>query len=92
VLGNLTWARARYESIHGTVRSDWTRRDDDFTLHVGIPPNTTATVALPTSDLAAVTENGQPLNQAENAKLVRVKDGRVWVSIDSGDYLFEIRK
>jgi len=44
VLGNLAWAKARYDSIRGPLDSDWQRQANRFTLRVSIPVNTTATV------------------------------------------------
>jgi len=45
-VGNLTWAKASYESIRGKIISDWIRTGDGFTLKVTIPANTTAEPSL----------------------------------------------
>jgi alpha-L-rhamnosidase len=47
VVGNLTFARASYRSIHGDIVSDWRIEKGEFRLNVTIPPGTTATVFLP---------------------------------------------
>jgi alpha-L-rhamnosidase len=43
-VGDLTWAKARYESVRGTVKSEWKIEGGEFTLTVTIPPGTTAKV------------------------------------------------
>ena len=40
----IDWVRASYESIRGTIRSDWKVEGDEFHLQVTVPANTTATV------------------------------------------------
>jgi alpha-L-rhamnosidase len=48
-VGDLTSAKARYESIHGEIVSDWRIEDGVFKLSVTVPPGTTATVFVPGS-------------------------------------------
>ncbi|PVH99473.1 glycoside hydrolase family 78 protein [Periconia macrospinosa] len=45
--GGITWAKARYLSPYGEVRSSWTVGDDGFRLEVSVPPNAKAEVTLP---------------------------------------------
>jgi alpha-L-rhamnosidase len=88
VLGDLAWAKANYDSIHGRIVSEWKREADRFTLNVIVPPNTTATVYLPANATEAITEGGKPINQAPAIELLRVEDGRAIVAIGSGQYSF----
>ena len=44
--GDLTFARARFESINGTIESSWRIEGDELKLDVRIPVNATATVYL----------------------------------------------
>ncbi len=46
-VSGLTWARATYNSIRGTITSSWKREGGRLTLQVTIPVNTRATVHLP---------------------------------------------
>ena len=52
VVGDLTWAKARYQSGYGPIASQWKRQGDTLVVSVTIPPNTTATVFVPTKDAA----------------------------------------
>jgi alpha-L-rhamnosidase len=47
VVGDLTFAKANYRSIHGDIVSDWRIENGTFTLSVTVPPGTTATVFVP---------------------------------------------
>jgi alpha-L-rhamnosidase len=47
VVGDLTYAKAKYRSIHGEIVSDWRIDKGTFRLEVAVPPGTTATVFLP---------------------------------------------
>jgi len=47
VVGDLTFAKACYRSIHGEIVSDWRIEDGTFRLSVTVPPGTTATVVVP---------------------------------------------
>ena len=47
VVGDLTSARGVYDSLRGRIVSEWTLKQDKFTLRVVVPPNTRATVFLP---------------------------------------------
>jgi alpha-L-rhamnosidase len=46
----LTYARARYESLYGTIESAWETEKDSIFMSVLIPSNTTATIHLPYSN------------------------------------------
>jgi alpha-L-rhamnosidase len=47
VVGDLTFAKASYRSIHGEILSDWRIENGSFRLRVTVPPGTTATVVMP---------------------------------------------
>lgn len=45
--GGLTYAKGSYESVYGTIYSEWYVEGDNIEYHFIIPDNTTATVTLP---------------------------------------------
>ncbi len=47
VVGDLTFVKAKYRSIHGDIVSDWRIENGTFQLSVTVPPGTTATVFVP---------------------------------------------
>jgi alpha-L-rhamnosidase len=85
----LTWARGCYDSAHGRIVSDWTCEDGHFALHAVIPPNTTATVYVPTKDATSVTESGKPAAQAEGVEFLRMGNNAAVYAVGSGNYHFQ---
>jgi alpha-L-rhamnosidase len=53
----LTWARGSYQSVRGTISTSWDHGSHQFTYRVLLPPNTTATVHIPSSHPAEVRDN-----------------------------------
>ncbi len=90
LVGDLTEVRAGYDSVHGKIVSEWRREHDNVRLHVVIPPNTTATVYLPTDDADSVRENDRPVALSLTVKYQRMDaaaKAAVYI-IESGEYLF----
>ena len=75
-VGDLTFVNGSYKSMHGTIISHWKIEGGKFHWQVTIPPNTTATVTIPTKDAATVTEGGKPANEAEVVRFLRTSRRR----------------
>lgn len=88
ICGDLTWAKATYESPYGTIASSWKRGGGKLTLEVTIPPNTSATVYVPTDDATSMTENGLPAAADIGVKLLRSEESVAIFTLDSGHYTF----
>jgi alpha-L-rhamnosidase len=88
LVGDLTWAKTSYDSIHGRITTEWNREGAKLRLRVGIPPNTTATVLIPTKSAADVTESGHAANRSAGVKFLRMEQGRAVCAVVSGDYDF----
>ncbi len=86
--GDLTWAKATYDSPYGTINSSWTHQNGKFTLEVTIPTNTTAAVSLPNVDAASITESGQPVASAPSVMLLKSDKSATTFTIESGHYTF----
>lgn len=82
------WVKASYRSIHGEIASEWRKTGAHFELSVTVPPNTSATLALPASDASAITEGGRNLERAEGVRFLRMEGGRAILQIGSGSYRF----
>ncbi|HEX7001658.1 MAG TPA: glycoside hydrolase family 78 protein, partial [Trueperaceae bacterium] len=57
--GGVDHAAAVYRSIRGPIESRWKVAGGRLSYRVTVPPNTTATLYLPTTDPAGVTEGGR---------------------------------
>ena len=49
--------------MYGKIESGWTVDSTNFNLKVVIPPNTTAKIVLPRTDIAGVSESGKSLQK-----------------------------
>jgi alpha-L-rhamnosidase len=81
----MTSARAEYESVYGTIISDWKgTAAGPFSLRVTIPANTSAKVFLPAMGGAHLTADGNPVN-------AQPVDGSYVVTVGSGSYSFQVK-
>ncbi len=81
----MTSARAEYESVYGTIVSDWQGTPaGPFSLKVTIPANTSAKVFLPVITGAHLIEDGSPVE-------AQTESGSYIVQIGAGSYNFEVK-
>lgn len=62
VVGDMTFAKATYESIYGKIASAWEKKNGKLILKVEIPANTSATIKLPIENNSEIKVNGKPTN------------------------------
>jgi alpha-L-rhamnosidase len=55
--GGLRWASGSYRSVRGMIRTGWERQGERFAFRVELPPNTTASVRIPSADATAVRDD-----------------------------------
>jgi hypothetical protein len=80
-VGDVTWAKARYDSIRGPIASDWRQTGKTFALRVSIPANTTAEVYVPANKASDV-------KAPAAAKFLRAEPGAAVYKIGPGHYTF----
>jgi alpha-L-rhamnosidase len=86
--GGVTWAKGEFDSIYGEIESSWRLDGNRFVLSLVIPVNTTATVVIPATKAAGITENGRPMDQADGVRLLRFEKNRAVFEVESGRYQF----
>lgn len=86
--GPLTHASATFQSVHGDISSSWHNEQGKLTFQFSIPPNTSATITLPSKDGTAVLESGNSLDIAEGVKVIERPQNAVVLSVGSGRYEF----
>lgn len=86
--GDVTWAKGSYDSIHGKIKSDWKLNQEKLSMQITIPPNTTATIRVPTSAPKRVQESGIPISKAPGIKILRSEKGALYLEVGSGKYQF----
>jgi len=87
---SLTWVKAHHDGLYGRIVSNWNIDNAGLlTWNIQIPPNTMASVILPTADAKAVTESSQPLSKAKGIKLVSAQSNQVLLEVQPGVYEFQ---
>lgn len=83
VVGDVTHAKASFQSPYGIIKSEWANSATAFNLRVEIPVNSTAVVYVPAKNGQTVLMNGK--------KVAAVyANGRAVVKIGSGKYEFSV--
>lgn len=88
LVGELQWAKARSASLYGDIVSEWSREGQQATFVIEVPPNTTATVSIPSVAPDAVQEGGVLASQAEGVRWLRTEQGAAVFEVASGLYVF----
>lgn len=88
--GGFTQAAADQQTLYGLAASRWQRDEKKLTLEVEIPANTTATIYVPASAAADITENGKPLADVPDIRVAGMENGHVVLKIGSGKYRFVV--
>ena len=52
--GHFTYAKAKYDSVYGTVESSWHKKDGTLTFDITVPTNCTAEIILPNEETKTV--------------------------------------
>ena len=84
----INWVKARYDSVSGRIESEWRLENGVFELKATIPPNTIATVYIPSSAPDELTESGRPLAAVPELRFLRAEGSHAVVQASSGAYQF----
>lgn len=91
--GRVKFAGGDYDSIMGTISTDWAHASNgDFNLDVTIPSNACAIVALPARKDDRIEEGGKDISHCSEVTLVRRLDHDAIVTIGSGTYRFSVHR
>lgn len=87
-VGDITEVKGSSISPYGLIKSHWKISGDKFDLHITIPPNTKATVFLPSLKDSAILEGGKKVKSVKGIKFQKWENGRCVYQIGSGDFHF----
>jgi alpha-L-rhamnosidase len=87
-VGDLKWVNASHQSPYGKITSHWQRNGREFDWQVTVPPNSSATVWIPSRDAEAITESGLPADRAKGVQFLRRESGAAVYRVESGSYRF----
>lgn len=89
---SLAFARATIQTVRGKITSGWEQTATEWRLTVKIPANVSAEVSVPAADPAQVFENGVLADKSQGVRFLRAVAGRAVYLVDSGEYVFEVRR
>ena len=84
---------SEFNSPYGKVAVSWKHNSDkNLQLEIEIPVNTKADVVLPFADNQIVFESGKKIGENKEVKLLSKNPKQMRLLVESGKYIFEIRK
>jgi len=86
--GNVTYVTFSNETPYGRASVNWEKNDGKLNMDITVPVGSTATVYVPASDAADVTESGQPVKNIDEVRFERMDNGYAVFTVGSGDYKF----
>ncbi|TIH36624.1 family 78 glycoside hydrolase catalytic domain [Subtercola vilae] len=86
--GGLTSGKGTFDSVYGSIVSDWKTTATGLDLGVTVPVSTTATVKIAATNHWEVTEGGKPLDQIAGVSVVSDTNGVTVLTVGSGTYNF----
>lgn len=89
IVSGLEWVECSYQSPFGKITSNWRKQAGELVMDVTIPPNTTASVYIPTKDSGSIMESGKPVDKATTVKFLRMEGKAAVYEISSGHYEFK---
>ncbi len=85
IVGDVTHAKADFQSPYGLIVSDWTKKNDQFELNITVPANTNATVYLPATEKSLITIDGK------KKEAIKFENGKAVINTGSGNYHFVVK-
>jgi alpha-L-rhamnosidase len=84
--GTLTWAKGSYNSISGLIEAGWKKEGSRFEYNFSIPPNTSATVYIPSKSESNFKVNGIKNGHPELKIKPSFSNGRVVCEFPAGKW------
>ncbi|TAG11242.1 MAG: alpha-rhamnosidase, partial [Verrucomicrobia bacterium] len=91
IAGGLTHASAKHLSPYGEIRSAWKLVDGVFSWSITIPPNSSATLRIPSGDPASLLESNKKIEESTDVQKLDAGDGFVRLKLLAGSYQFSTK-
>ncbi|MNL36305.1 Bacterial alpha-L-rhamnosidase [compost metagenome] len=88
MIKGLDAVNAEYNSVHGLIKSSWTKSAKEFKWNITIPANTTARISIPAKSAEQVKESGNKAGDVKELKFIQMEGNRAVFELGSGDYSF----
>jgi alpha-L-rhamnosidase len=89
---DLDWVSASLNTMYGMLSSSWHKKQEGLALDIQVPANTRATIHLPVSKGALITEGGEKLSGVKGIKIVTSTETETVVEAGSGSFSFFISR
>jgi alpha-L-rhamnosidase len=94
-VGDLTFANTSYQSMYGTIVSNWKKNEKEATFHIEVPVNSSAKVYIPAIEKMAVFEGENVAEQSEEIKYIGTEKSDavgnyIIYEVGSGTYNFRV--
>jgi alpha-L-rhamnosidase len=86
----LQWVKCSYDSIRGTIVSNWQKQDGKLIFDVQIPVSTEAVFYIPAAQGQIITESEMTIEKAMGVNFIKRQENTAIYKIDSGTYRFEV--
>jgi alpha-L-rhamnosidase len=88
-VGDLRFVQSSFKSLYGTIVSNWSISNDQFSWNITIPPNTSATVYIPAKQAESITLNGKNISPGNMVTNTGNEKDRITVNLGSGEYVIK---
>ena len=86
--GGLSQASARLHTVYGEIVSAWTISEGKFSLELTVPPNTSATLHLPSRLNEPILEDGRDAAESQEITALGRRNNIATYQLSSGSYNF----
>jgi len=90
VIDDLQWVKCSYNSVRGTIVSNWQKKDGKLIFDVQIPVNAEAFFHIPAAQGQPITESELPIEEAPGIHFITRQESTAIYKIGSGSYHFVI--
>lgn len=88
LVGELDWVRAKSASLYGEIVSEWSREGNKATFTVVVPPNTRATLSIPSLAPDKIEEGASLASNSPGITYLHTENGVATFEVGSGHYQF----
>jgi len=90
VIGDLQWVKCRYDSVRGTIVSNWQKQGRKLVFDLQIPVNAEAIVYIPCAQGQLITESARPIEKVKGVHFITREENAAIYKIGSGTYHFTV--
>lgn len=85
---NLTWVKASVKTVKGTIKSEWTKNEQNYNLKIQVPFGSEATVYVLCNDENSIMEGKQAAINSKRLRFLKIEANYAVFQLGSGEYSF----